>query len=326
MSESGDYKPAPWAATHDFKSARAQYDQNAGRSYSAAVSANVQAGDLVPATIETKSGHPLLIRCDVSGSMGGWPNTIFEKLGYLDHELRTEYLGEDTEVSFGAISDTGDSYPLQIQPFVKDKGLQEALKKLVIVSGGTGPGHYCESHGVCALYDIHNVKTPQSLITPPLIIITDEMPYEHISKSDALNYAKVSVASAGTATAIFRELMQRYSVYVIQKPYYDSELTGDRLEGVTKQVHDRWVSIVGEERIALLSEAQRVVDVIFGLLAQDVGRVDYFYKELKGRQTPQQVATVYEALTTVHQLPKGGKSIKRLPAGSSTLHPRGRKV
>ncbi len=322
MSESGDYSPAPWAAGHDFKSQRAVYDQHAGRSYAAATAANVKAGDLVPASIETQSGHPLLIRCDVSGSMGGWPNTIFAKLGYMDHELRTEYLGEDMEVSFGAISDTSDSYPLQVKPFVKGADLQSALK--FVIGGGSGPGTYCEAHGVSALFDIHNVRTPQALTAPPLIIITDEMPYEQVSKSDAKGFAKVSVESAQTATTIFRELMKRYSVYVILKPYGSESLREDTLSGVTEEVHKRWVEIVGAQRIALLPEADRVVDVIFGILAEDVGRTDYFRKELTGRQTPAQVKVVYESLSSIHKLPPAGAS-KKLPApvaGGSTLHSR----
>src|SRR5688572_20442897 len=111
MAEGDDYTPAPWAQQHDFSSARKTYDQHAGRSYADASRANVSAADLVPASIATKSAHPLLIRCDVSGSMGGWPNTIFSKLPYLEHEVKTEYLGTDAEISFGAFCDTGDSYP-----------------------------------------------------------------------------------------------------------------------------------------------------------------------------------------------------------------------
>ena len=72
MAEGDDYTPAPWAAQHDFKSARASYDRNAGRSYADAQAKNVTASDLVPDQVATKSKHPLLIWCDTTGSMGGW--------------------------------------------------------------------------------------------------------------------------------------------------------------------------------------------------------------------------------------------------------------
>src|SRR5690349_9356661 len=114
MAEGDDYTPAPWAAQHDFKSARASYDRSAGRSYADAKEKNVTASDLVPAQIATKSRNPLLIWCDTTGSMGEWPGVMFSKIPYLDHEMRTEYLGQDAEVSFGSITDTGDEYPLQV--------------------------------------------------------------------------------------------------------------------------------------------------------------------------------------------------------------------
>ena len=65
-----------------------------------------------------------------------------------------------------------------------------------------------------------------------------------------------------------------------------------------------------------------MVDVIFGILAKDTGRVDYFRKEIEARQKAGQVKTVYKALETVHALPSKKGSVKRLPPGSSQLRSR----
>lgn len=318
MAEGDDYTPAPWAQNHDFTAARKTYDQHAGRSYADASSANVSAADLVPETIATKSRNPLLIRCDVSGSMGGWPNTIFSKLPYLEHEVKTEYLGADAEISFGAFCDTGDSYTLQVQPFGEGEAMKQSLLKLVVTGGGSGPGTYCEAHGVAALYDARNVKMPKAAGTPPLILITDEMPYDTVTRAEAKNLAKVTMEEARlTADAIFAELAARYSVYVVLKPYHDGDLAGDRMTGTTKTVYDRWMKIVGAERIAILPDANRVVDVIFGILAKEADRIDYFREEIEKRQRPDQVETVYKSLLTVHRT--GGSPTKGGP-GKSTMH------
>ena len=315
MSESGDYTPAPEWKGHDFKSAYAHYDVHAGRGYAAAKAKNVVAKDLVPEEITTQSTHPLIIRCDVTGSMGGWPAVIFSKLPYLDHEIRKEYLSEDAEVSFGAISDTGDDYPLQIRPFAKGADMKANLEKLIVTRGGSGPDPYCEAYAVQAIYDARNVKFPRALIKPICIIIGDEMPYGMVSKEEAHDYAKVGIEEARlSASQIFKELMAVYSVYLILKPYGNESLSGDTLTGTTKTVYDCWEKILGAERIALLPGADRVVDVIFGILAKETGRIDYFRKELEARQLPdkngkQKVETVYRSLKTVHALPK--------PAGSS---------
>lgn len=321
MSESSDYTPGPWAG-HDFGAARQQYDKHAGRSYAVASATGVAATDLVPLRIATDSIHPLLIACDVSGSMEGWPATIFAKLPYLDHEIRTEYLGEDAETSFAAISDTGDSYPFQVQPFTKGTQMTERLQKLVITNGGAGPGNSCEAHGLAMLYALHNVDTPRAMRRPPFIIITDEMPYDPVSQEDANRYAKVKLEGQRVSIAkVMEELKVCYSVYLVLKPYGSERLVGDQLVGNTKTVYGCWERLLGADRIALLPEADRVVDVIFGLLAKDAGRTDYFRKEIESRQRPEQVDTVYRALKTVHALPaEAGGPDPGKPSGRSIMH------
>ncbi len=317
MAEGDDYTPAPWAAKHDFTAARKTYDAHAGRSYADASASKVSSSNLVPARIETKSTHPLIIRCDVSGSMGGWPNTIFSKLPYLEHEVRTEYLGDDAEISFGAIGDTGDSYPLQIQPFTIGEAMKTSLTSLIIEGGGTGPGSCCEAYAVAALYDARNVRFPKSAGKPPYIIIGDEKPYHTVGKNEALNFAKATMEESRlSAEQIFTELRDRYSVYLILKPYGGESLSGDELPRVTKDVYDRWVEILGADRIALLDDPGRVVDVIFGLLARESDRIDYFRDEIEGRQNPDQVGTVYKSLFTVH----GGRTREKTKRGASRLH------
>lgn len=321
MAEGDDYTPAPWAAQHDFKSARATYDRNAGRSYEDAKERNVTASDLVPARIATKSRHPLLIWCDTTGSMGEWPGVMFSKIPYLEFEMRTEYLGEDAEVSFGSITDTGDEYPLQVRPFVKGEDLTASLNAIVRCGGGSGPGTYCESYAVAALYACRNVEFPRAAGKPTMIIIGDEMPYDLVSRSDAKTFAKVDMEETRlSADAIFKELTARYSVYLILKPYGGERLSGDELHGVTKDVYERWVKILGAGRIAFLPQAERVVDVIFGILAKEADKVDYFREEIERRQRPDQVATVYKSLLTVHaedpvSKPKPGASTMHKPAG-----------
>src|SRR5262245_45615202 len=106
MAETSDFTPADWSAGHPFSDARKAYDAHAGRSYADAAAKGVRSADLVPESVTTDSPSPVVILCDVTGSMGEWPATIFSKLPYLDHEAK-EYLGEGVEFCFGAI---GDAY------------------------------------------------------------------------------------------------------------------------------------------------------------------------------------------------------------------------
>jgi hypothetical protein len=123
MSETSDYSPGDWKG-YDFTAARKSYDQHAGRAYDAAKIANKAASDMVPKKLKTDAKAPVVILCDVTGSMGDWPATIFSKLPYLDNEAK-EYLGPDCEISFAATADQEDTYPLQVREFVKGRKMED---------------------------------------------------------------------------------------------------------------------------------------------------------------------------------------------------------
>jgi len=81
MSESGDYNPGVWSG-YSFTKARKTYDEHVGRSYGDAVKRNKSVTNLIPKSLATNSESPLVIACDVTGSMGSWPATMFSKLPY----------------------------------------------------------------------------------------------------------------------------------------------------------------------------------------------------------------------------------------------------
>lgn len=310
MSEAGDYDPGPWMG-YDFKSARKTYDTHVGRSYDDAVTSGKKPKDLVEKVLKTESEAPLVIVCDVTGSMGEWPATIFSKLPYLELEGK-EYLGKTMEISFAAIGDANcDSYPLQVRPFDSGKNLEKRLKELIIEGGGGD--QVTESYELAALYYARNTEMPNA-IKPVIIFIGDEMPYDFISKDQAETWTYNKLQSKENTKQIFGELNKKYSVYLIRKPYEDTGTNS--VSSVDKKIEREWETYVDADHIAILPEAGRVVDVIFGILAKETSRIDYFKKELTERQKPEQVDTVLKSLSTIHKLgPK--KSAPKLTDGKS---------
>jgi len=305
MSESSDYDPGPWTG-YDFRSARASYDAYAGRSYDVAVSKNVVKTDLIPKRIETKSSAPLVIACDVTGSMGEWPATIFSKLPYLDLEGQ-EYLGEDMEISFAAVGDVfTDSYPLQVRPFGSGKDLEARLKELVIE--GKGGGQYCESYDVAAYYYAHNVDMPNA-IKPIFIFIGDEGLYEFLDKDSAENLCYGDDVKRMSVEQVIRELQNKFAVYLVRKPY-GTVSKNNETSSLDQKIQSQWEKLLGEDHVCLLPDASRIVDVIFGILARETGRFDYFADEIKGRQKPEQIEVVMKSLVSIHKIDKSLKKIE----------------
>jgi hypothetical protein len=310
MSESSSYDPGNWKG-HDFTAARAAYDVHAGRSYADAKAENKRASDLIPVSLNTDSPAPLVVLCDVTGSMGDWPATIFSKLPYLEHEAK-EYLGPDMEICFGATGDQNDSYPLQVRSFKKGTELATELKELIVEGGGSGPEGAHEAYELAATYFAHNVEMPNAQ-HPILIFIADEFFHTHVRKSLA-KVAHVKLEQDMTSKKVFEKLREKFAVYVIRKPY----------PGQDADIEREWADVLGDDHIAALPSADRVVDVIFGILAKETNKIDYFKDEIAGRQRPDQIDTVYKSLKTIHALPQQikdnkGKSVyKSLPAGEKT--------
>ena len=311
MTEAGDFDPGVWKG-YDFDSARKAYDVHVGRSYEDALSSGKCRDDLVPSSIRTESESPLVIACDVTGSMGDWPATIFSKLPYLELEGQ-EYLGEGMEISFAAIGDCyTDDYPLQVRPFTSGKNLEKELKELVIEGNGGGQMH--ESYDLGALYYSRNVEIPNA-ISPVFIFIGDEMPYDFVDKGAAKDWAGSSLQERVSTGDVIEGLKQKFSTYLIRKPYdFNSR---DSMSDEDQEINRSWSQYIDQEHTAILPNANIVVDVIFGLLAKETSRINYFEDELKGRQRPDQVSEVLKSLHSVHYLKN--KSVPKLGSGKSIM-------
>jgi hypothetical protein len=312
MSESADFDPGPWKG-HDFRDAYDHYDTHVGRSYSdppaasrhsrrASVSSSSVPStpkktleDVREALVSSNCRNPLVIFCDVTGSMKDWPRIIFSKLPYLDLEGK-EYLGEDMEIAFGAVGDVfSDEYPLQIRAFGSGPVLKDRILELEPEGGGGGT--MSESYDVAALYALHNINIPKA-VKPIIIFIGDEKPYDEVAVDTAASYAGVTLQRQILTEKIFDQLKKKFSVYLIRKPYGSSD--GNSRSASDEEIHARWLGLLGADHICDLPVPERVVDVIFGILARETGRIEYFKEEIEGRQKEDQVATVYKSLASIH--------------------------
>jgi hypothetical protein len=311
MSEAGDYTATSWVSTHDFTSARATYmDSVVNRSYSKAAATGTAAKDLVEHNISLET-PTLIIVSDVTGSMGQWPAIMFSKLPYLMHELKV-YLGEEAGVLVAAVGDaTCDNYPLQLQiPKKTYNEANEAFNKLVVEGGGGGQTK--ESYELAAGYMLHGVKVKRDMPKPILVFIGDEFPYEMVSATQLANYG-ITVENESTVE-VFRKLREVYDVYLIQKPYGSNDFNNPQ----TVMIKAAWQPLLDPEHIIPLNQPERVVDVLFGILAGATNKVDYFKSELIDRQKPEQVTTVLTSLSGLYK--NNSAALPAAATGKSTFH------
>ncbi|MBI3633704.1 MAG: hypothetical protein HY226_05440 [Candidatus Vogelbacteria bacterium] len=320
MSEGSDYDEGDWKG-ESFADARKDFEETTGRSYADAVNTGKKLDDVRVLSVETKCESPLIVVGDHTGSMGDWLKPIFAKLGLLANEAPT-YLGKSMEISFCAIGDVySDSYPLQVRPFGSGLALKDRLKELVFEKQG-GPG-ICESYEQAALYYSRNFSFPKAIRKPVIVFIGDELPYDPVDVKKAEVVSGVKLDRAMTAKEIFSELRNKCAVYMVLKPLYVGR---ENTNPTNQNIYEKWVDLLGFKNVKVLEEADRVVDVILGILAEVTNRNDNFIDDMK-RQTPAQRKTVYKSLDrnedgtlkSENKDPEkkaddGGKSVLRVPS------------
>jgi hypothetical protein len=239
--------------------------------------------------------------------MGQWPAVMFGKLPYLMHELKS-YLGESAQLLIAAVGDaTSDSYPLQIQePKSTFDEAKVSLTSLVVEGGGGGTRK--ESYELAAGYFLKAVDVSRN-VKPILVFIGDESPYPNLSSSQLA--ALGVTAESMTTEELFKQLNEVYDVYLIHKPYSHYATSP-----VTQEVKASWLPLLPPEHIVPLDQPERVVDVLFGILAAATGKVDDFKQELTDRQTPQQVVKVFTSLSGLYST----VAPRSLGSGKSTMH------
>jgi len=296
MSESGDYVEQHWDTSRDFRTVRENYRRKAGSSMQQAVKEAKVLTDLVPNELVSKAARSLVLVFDETGSMGEAPKVLAEKWVYGQHEIHDAYIGAKGDIAICAVGDEfSDNYYLQVQTFRRGKGTEKSFEAMVYEGNGGGGCH--ESYGLPALYLARRASFPNAVRKPICIFFADEKPHQTVSV-DGARSVRVDIRSSKTVQEVFRELRKSFEVYIVMRPYYSGGLD----DTTNREIFRIWSELVGgDDRIGYLAQDGRVMDIIFGVLAKEFDKIDYFYKELEGRpQTPAQCEQVRRACRFLH--------------------------
>jgi hypothetical protein len=283
---------------YDYGSARAAYDKIAAsappRAYSRKNEPDMKLVDPRGKTISSDSADPIIIGVDVTGSMASWPGEIFDRLPLL-YQTLAKYR-PDAEFSFCAIGDaTCDSFPLQVNDFAKGVDLEAKLKALGCEGGGGG--QISESYELFGYFMREKCKTPKAT-SPFLLIFGDEKFYPDVNAKQVKHWIGDTLQDKLSSKQVWTDLMQRFNVYYLQKPY------GSMHEaGTTKEVKEYWADALGSQRVIDLPSMDRAVDVAMGLIAKHWGEYDDVKKSVKARHDSKVLAKVDKSLRHIVDKP-----------------------
>lgn len=227
-------------------------------------------------SLKSTASNVVIVSLDVTGSMQLWPQEIFKRLPLLYQET-CQYLGtEDLEVLFIAHGDARtDNFPIQVSRFGRGQELDAILGSFYMKCGGGGQGE--ESHELVAYYLLKqvDVSSAKNVYT---FFVTDEMMVSYVDsiyvKRDLGLDLDAELSNSGEVFNILKNRMHLYTILCETKnPSYDAVL-----------IKRDWERTIGDDKVLLLDDSRRVVDVMLGTMAKLTGQVDAFTKNFQDRQ------------------------------------------
>ena len=267
----------------EFKALAEDAKLRGGRTYQKRAAPDLGLVDPRGRTISSRSANPLLVAVDVTGSMQHWPGEIFDRLPLL-YQTLSQYR-EDLEVSFAAIGDaTCDKWPLQITDFAAGQSLESRLAALHGEGGGGGGAR--ESYELFAYWVLQRASAPEAT-RPFLIIYGDEGFYPAIDPKQAAHYVGQAPPGQLSSSTVFQALAEGWNVWHLRKPYGGAQ---------EAEIHAQWAEVLGPERVLMIQDEQRAVDLALGIVARAWGQFADFEQNMLARQSRAKVREVMRAV------------------------------
>jgi hypothetical protein len=219
--------------------------------------------DLKPTkNLSTDSGSPVVICCDVTGSMGSWPKVIWDKLPMMYGQTLTQGYLSDPTFCFAACGDAyGDKSPLQIGDFAAGSDIDDWISKIFVEGGGGGGvgsrvNH--ETYELGAYYFSRHCELTNAE-APIFFFIGDEAFYDNIEKKVVASLMQDNLDADLNSLDVFAELKRKFkgNVFLIHRTHPSADA----------MVVAKWKAALGANRVLPLDNPKAGVDCMLGVMA-----------------------------------------------------------
>jgi len=250
--------------------------------------------------MQTNCKNPIVFALDVTGSMCEWPQIIYDKMPmFFGQILQNGYLN-DMQISFCAVSDYGDEISLQVTEFSNAPEIDERIS-LLYFGGGMGPLVRHEAYELAGFFYSYMVDLSNAHL-PFFFLTCDEDFYPEIPNYKIIKkLGREPQFDVVKGKKIFQDLVKKYNVFIIKKPYNDKNIEQGEI--------DQWQSAVGKERILIIDNPKASIDLIMGAIAVTNGRSleEYCIDMEKRGQTNERISHVKLSLKAYYEAMKEGK-------------------
>jgi hypothetical protein len=202
---------------------------------------------------------PIAVVFDVTGSMGGIPVILQQKLALLMDVILARANIADPQILVGAVGDSfSDHYPFQVGQFESDNRFDEQLRNLILEGGGGGQD--MESYGLAYRFAARHTVTDAFEKRGKkgyFVTIGDERPWPHVTAEEVERIFGVAGAGDEAVETLIAQARERWELLHI----FPTQAS----HGGDLRIRERWRELLGE-RLILLNDAELVCETIAGLI------------------------------------------------------------
>lgn len=256
--------------------------------------------------------QPVAVIFDVTGSMGGIPRVLQEKLPQLMGTFEDKGYCKDPALLVGGVGDArSDQVPFQVGQFESGIEIDEQIGHIYLEGNGGGSGE--ESYHL-ALYflarktatDAWEKRGKKGLA----FIIGDELPYGGITPGEAETIFGDTLSETITTQQLVREVQEKWNLFYI--------IPTRAAHGGNPRIRETWAGLIGAENVLSLEDPELVCETVGATVGMFVNALtlDQVETDIANKNDALTVRKALDALSksgavqaaATGGVPKGGKS------------------
>lgn len=203
---------------------------------------------------------PIAIVFDVTGSMGGIPRRLQQKLADLMDVVIAKSGIEHPQVLVGAVGDSySDQYPFQIGQFESDNRFDEQLRNIILEGGGGGQS--MESYGLAYFFAARHTHTDSFTKRGKkgyLFTMGDELPWDKVTAAEIKQIFGLPAEIDVPIEDLIKEAQEKWEIFHL---WCNDGSYRNRTEMIQK-----WRDLLGGERVVIVERSDMVCEIIAGIV------------------------------------------------------------
>lgn len=202
---------------------------------------------------------PVAVFFDVTGSMGGIPRILQQKLERLMDVVIAKAAVPHPQILVGAIGDAYiDRYPFQVGQFESDNRFDEQLRNIILEGGGGG--QVMESYGLAYRFAAYHTAIDSFEKRGKrgyVFTMGDEMPWPTVTAEEVSRIFGIEAVGDEPIEELIAKAQEKWEIFHL--------FAMDGSYPNRKDIHDRWRQLLGEQFV-MVEDSALVCEIIAGLI------------------------------------------------------------